>query len=235
MKWGVRKRPEPTRVDGSSKTIKKGEIVNRVSRGSNKFNDSGGLYVSRSKEDGARYIKALGPSVMARLLKGAGDRVVHLEASKDIKVSSEKDFIANSAKVFTNKKNLDLLNQSWYSVVYTENYEKNIEPKHISDAIKNPSAPSSRRLGYVMSSMLVDTEMVGISKQIFDSMKKSGFDAIPDLHDTMTGTSSTATIIINKDKVKVVGETAITKETYKEMKRRVKQYSKLPVDPDIEI
>ena len=114
MKWGVRKRPEPTRVDGSSKTIKKGEIVNRVSIGSNKFNDAGGLYVSRSKEDGARYIKALGPSVMGRLLKNGGDRVVHLEASKNIKVSSEKDFITNSAKVLANKKNLDLLNQSMY-------------------------------------------------------------------------------------------------------------------------
>lgn len=233
MKWGVRRTPEKTRLDGSAKVIKKGEVVNRVSTGSNKFNDSGGLYVSRSKEDGERYIKSLGPSILGRLLNTGGDRVVNIQASKDINVSSEEDFIKSSSKVLKNPKMLDALNNSIYSTVYTNDFEKNITITDIDSAIKNPKSPDSRKLGYVISSVLADPGMTDVSKSIINTLRKEGFDGIPDLHDTMTGTSSTATIIINKDKIKVIGETAITKEMYKEVKRRVKKYEKLPLDPDI--
>ena len=98
MKWGVRRYQNK---DGSlttagknryaeessksikinpdgSKTIPKGFMFNRVGKRTMDVNKSGALYVSYGKEDAARYVKNLGPSLVSKLLGTGGEAVQHI-------------------------------------------------------------------------------------------------------------------------------------------------------------
>ena len=77
--------------------------------------------------------------------------------------------------------------------------------------------------------MLGDPDYKKETKKIYEEYKKEGYDAIPDIHDRYDGTSETATIIINTDKIQVESTTKITKDVYKTGKQYVKQNGKLKV------
>ena len=157
MKWGVRRyqnkdgsltpagkiryaevsdKKISTNSDGSS-TIPKGFVFNRVGKQSIDVNDSGALYVSYGKEDAARYVKNLGPTLIG-------------------------------------------------------------DPNYASE-----------------------------SKKIYDIFREYGYDAIPDIHDRLSGTSETALIVINPNKLKVTSSQEITKDVRKAAKEYVKQLEKL--------
>ena len=78
--------------------------------------------------------------------------------------------------------------------------------------------------------MLGDPDYKNETKKMYDSYKKEGYDAIPDIHDRYDGTSETATIIINTNKIEVSSTTKITKDVYKSGKQFVKNLEKLKVN-----
>lgn len=244
MKWGKRKKYDKktdfshgkentkkirTNPDGS-KTIPAGFVFNRVGGATMDVNSSGGLYVSHGKQDAARYVKNLGPTPINKLLKSSASTIQHITVKGELKVPSDDVVTRESAKVLlSNKKMLDSFNESLYSVVVTGDFDKTIDREYIERAIKNPSGKEAKKLSYGINSFLGDPTFSQESKTVYDHFRKQGYDAIPDVHDIMSGTSTTATIIINPDKVKVTSTTSITKDVLKEGKQYVKSIEKLKV------
>lgn len=241
MKWGHHKRKEfnsykesnvkiKTNNDGS-KTIPKNFIFNRVGMGNLDLNASGALYASHGKIDAARYIKALGPTTLRKLTGLAGTHVQHIKVKGDIKMPSDEQYMkATNKMLLKNKDMIKTLSDSMHSINYTGDFNKSISISDVEKAVKNPNDKNSKRLAYAVSSMLGDPDYKKETKKMYESFRKEGFDAIPDIHDRYDGTSETATIIINPNKIEISSTTKITKDVYKSGKQYVKKIGKLKVN-----
>ena len=215
--------------DGS-KTIPNGFVFNRVGKSDLDVNKSGSLYVSYGKEDASRYIKNLGPTPINKLFGSESTTVQHLSVKKDMKLASNEETVKKTCEILLSDKNLlKEFNESIFSFVSYNDYGDNISEKDIRSAIKNPKGKEATKIAYGFSSLLADPNYVNSAKKMYNSFRKDGYDAIPDLHDTLSGTSETATIIINPDSVSITSKTLITKEIMKSAKRYVKSMGKLKV------
>jgi hypothetical protein len=215
--------------DGS-KTIPRGFAFNRIGKSSLDVNQSGALYVSHGREDAARYIKNLGPTTLGKLFGTAGEAVQHLSVKSDLKLASDSITAKETAKLLlSNKKLMSSFNESIYSSVVTGDFEKSITNRDLEIAMKNPNGKEGQKLAYGVSSFLGDPNYANETKAVYAHFRNSGYDAIPDLHDTLSGTSKTAMIIINPDKVEMTSSVAITKDVMKEGKKYVRSLDKLKV------
>lgn len=250
MKWGVRRfqnqdgsltpageiryhkdsdKQIKTNPDGSQ-TIPKGFMFNRVGQSSLDINKSGALYVSHGKQDAARYIRALGPTTIGKLLGTAHDTVQHISVKKDLKKASNKEVAKGMAEVLLSNDNiLKEFNESIFAVTVTDDWEKGVTKQDVEAALKNPSSKEAQKLAYGISNCLGDGEWAAQSKIIYDHFRKKGYDAMPDLADVFSGTSETATIVFNPDKLEITSTTAITKDVYKAGKKYAKSLGKLKV------
>ena len=250
MKWGIRKKRETkgrskssapieyhkesnktikTNRDGSQ-TVPKGFVFNRVGQNDLDINAAGALYVSHGKADAARYVKALGPTMIGKLMGQYGTTVQHLTVKSDLKMPSEETLVKGSAKTLLDPKSLTKFNDSLYSMMATGQVENaEVTPDDVNRAIKNPKALESRRLAYGVSQCLANGEFTQEAKRTYDYFRKEGYDAIPDMADRNTGTSETAMIVINPNKVEMKSKTLITKDVMKAGKRYVKEAGKLKV------
>lgn len=214
--------------DGS-RTIPTGFTFNRVGRKTMDINKSGALYVSYGKDDAARYIKNLGPSPINKLLGTAGESVQHITVKKSLKVPSDIDTVKEIANsLLSNNKVLDKFNTSIYSLE-VNNSGGNVSEKDIQKALKNPTDRESQKLAYAVVSFFGDPNYINETSTIYKHFRDKGYDAIPDLHDTLSGTSKTATIIINPNKLKITSTTTITKDVMRAGKKHVKTLEKLKV------
>ena len=250
MKWGVRRYQNK---DGSlttagrnryaeesyksikinpdgSKTIPKGFMFNRVGKRTMDVNKSGALYVSYGKEDAARYVKNLGPSLVSKLLGKGGEAVQHISVKKNLKMPSDKEVAKETANLLmSNSKLFDTFNKSLYSSAFTGDFNKKISSSDLKKALLDPSGKSGQKLSYAVSSFLGDGNYASESKIVYEHFRNKGYDAIPDVHDRLSGTSNTALIIINPDKLEVTSSTIITKDVMKEARSYVKKLEKLKV------
>lgn len=218
-----------TNSDGS-KTIPKGFAFNRVGKSSLDINQSGGLYVSYGKEDAARYVKALGPTTLGKLFGTAGDTIQHLTVKESLRMPSDSQTATETAKLLkSNKKLLDSFNESIYSLATTGDFDKKVTESDLDLALRNPSGKEGQKLAYGVSSFLGDGNYAAESKAVYEHFRKSGYDAIPDVHDRLSGTSNTAMIVINPNKVAISSTTTITKDVMKAGKQYVKTLEKLKV------
>lgn len=238
MKWGHHKaksnvkfyRESSNKIiknkDGSE-TIPAGFEFNRVGKHSLDVNKSGGLYVSYGKEDAARYIKALGPTPISKLLGNASEAVQHIKVKSDIKMPSDSEVANQTAKLLlSNPKLLKTFNESLYSFAVTGDFNKDIDRKDLEKAIKNPSGKEGQKLSYGVSSILGDETYKNEARDLYSHFKNQGYDAIPDVHDRLSGTSKSAMIILNPEKVEITSTTTITKDVMKSAKDYVKAYNK---------
>lgn len=250
MRWGVRRYQNPDGTltaagkrryaeepgktiiinkDGSRK-IPKGFTFNRIGKGSRDINKSGAIYVSYGKEDATRYLKSLGPTPIGKLLGTAGDTVQHISVKRSLRMPNDTQTAVETAKLLSKNKNLlRNLNDSIYSFVVTGELGKDITEKDISMALRNPSGKEGQKLAYGLSSLLADPNHVNDAKEVYQYFREQGYDAIPDIHDKLSGTSKTATIIINPDKVETKSTTIITKDIMKRGKDYCKTLEKLKV------
>lgn len=250
MKWGVRRYQKKdgsltatgklryaevsdkaikTNSDGS-KTVPKGFVFNRVGGASLDVNKSGALYVSYGLNDAARYVKNLGPTPLSKILGTASFNVQHISAKDSLRMPSDDTVVKETAQLLLDNKTLfKTFNDSLYSTVYTENFESGITEDELRRSIENPRLKSSVKLAYSVSSFLGDPNFSHESKTVYEHFRKCGYDAIPDLHDTLSGTSTTATIVINPQKLTVTSTTYITKEVMMDAKAYVKSMEKLKV------
>lgn len=218
-----------TNTDGS-KTIPSGFIFNRVGQAQLDVNQSGALYVSHGKDDAARYVKSLGPTLIGKLLGTAGTTVQHISTKSDLKMSSDSETAKEAAKLLLTNKNLfDSYNKSLYSTVVSGDFEKDVTVSDVTKALNNPSGKEGQKLAYSVSSFLGDPNYTNESKTVYEHFRKKGYDVIPDLHDRLSGTSKTAMIVINPDKLKITSTTRITKDILKSGKDYVKSLDKLKV------
>ena len=250
MKWGIRryqnkdgsltntgkirymKKPSKSikiNHDGS-KTIPKGFVFNRVGKQMMDINKSGALYVSYGKEDAARYIKNLGPTPISKLLGTASQAVQHISVKKNLKIPSDAEVAKETANLLmSNSKLFNTFNESIYSLEITGDFNKNLSSSDLQKALLDPSGKSGQKLAYGVSSFLGNENYASESKIVYEHFRNKGYDAIPDLHDRLSGTSKTALIVINPDKLEVTSSTVITKDVMKEAKRYVKTLEKLKV------
>lgn len=223
-----------TNKDGS-KTIPSGFMFNRVGKSTIDVNESGGLYVSYGKEDASRYIKNLGPTPMNKLFGTKADTVQHISVKKNLKMPSDEQVAIETAKLLNSDKKLfQSFKKSLYSMSVTDNFEESVSDVHIQKALKNPSGKEGQKLAYGVSSFLADPNFSNESKVVYKHFRDKGYDAIPDVHDVLSGTSKTAMIIINSDKVEVKTTTLITKDVMKAAKQYVKEIGKLKTSELIE-
>lgn len=215
-----------TNRDGS-KSFPKDFIFNRVGGNSMDVNDAGALYVSYGKDDAMRYIKYLGPTPMAKLLGTASTTIQHISVNEPLRMPSEKQL---------NKMSLELLleDRFFYKSVTDSVFSLIVEDSDLSvesikRALNNPSSSTAKKITYVISSSLADPNYVEEAKKYYTYLRKNGWDAIPDLHDTMSGIGETSTIIINPNKVKIISTTIITKEVMKTGKKYIKTIGNLKI------
>lgn len=215
--------------DGS-KTVPKGFKFNRVGKSTLDVNASGALYVSHGKQDAARYIKSLGPTPINKLFGTAGEAVQHISVKEQLKMPSNEQTALETAKLLSNNDKLfNRFKESIYSVAVTDDLSKDVSKTDIEKALKNPSGKEGQKLSYGVSSFLADPNFAEDAKLVYEHFRKAGFDAIPDVHDQLSGTSETAMIIINPEKVEITSKTMITKEVMKSAKDYVKTLEKLKV------
>lgn len=216
--------------DGS-KTFPKGFVFNRVGKASTDINKSGGLYVSYGKEDAARYVKNLGPSALGKLLNTKAETLQHLTVKEPIKMVSDTELTKGISKVLLKDKGVfDSFNESIYSMAYTNDLDKEITREDVINALNYPNKKESRVLAYSVNSFFGDSNYKDETMAIYKHFRDQGYDAIPDIHDSLTGTSKTAMIIINPEKVSISSTTAITKDVMRDAKKYVKSMGKLPID-----
>lgn len=215
--------------DGSQ-TIPPGFKFNRVGKHTLDINQSGALYVSHGKTDAARYIKSLGPTTLGRLFGTAGEAIQHISVKKELKVPSDSDVVLETAKLLRSNKSLfKSFNESLYSTAVTGELGRDISDDDISKALKDPGGKCGQKLAYGVSSFLGDPNYVSESKTVYEHFRNKGYDAIPDTHDRLSGTSQTALIIMNPDKIKITSTTTITKDIMKAAKQEVRKVEKLKV------
>lgn len=211
--------------DGS-KTIPAGFVFNRVGKKSMDVNKSGALYVSYGKDDAARYIMNLGPTPLAKLLGTWSESVQHITVKKSLKMPSNNEVAKETASVILSNNFLfDSFNRSIYSMVFDDEVKK----EDVQNVLKDPSSHNSQKFAYAVNSFFGDPAYAKETSIIYEHFRSKGYDAIPDLHDILSGTSSTATIIINPSKVEVTSTTTITKDVMKSGKKYVKTLEKLKV------
>lgn len=241
MKWGRRKQREQSEFhkdsnvkikknhDGSQ-TVPKGFVFNRVGRVPMDVNASGALYVSHGKADAARYIKALGPTTIGKLMGTAGNTVQHISAKKNLKVASEDDVkIGVLSYLKENPKFLEKFNNSFYSSAVTGDFETVISKRDVEKALSNPSSKEATKLAFGLTATLANPEYARDSKNIYSTFRAKGYDAIPDTYDILSGTSTTAMIVINPDALSVTSTTVISKDVMKSAKTYLKSVEKLKV------
>ena len=71
--------------DGKSSTIPKGYKFNRVGQSNMDINSAGALYVSSGKADATRYMRALGPTLIGKLMGQYGTTIQHIEVKENLK------------------------------------------------------------------------------------------------------------------------------------------------------
>ena len=218
-----------TNADGS-KTIPKGFVFNRVGNQTMDINKSGALYVSYGKEDAARYIKNLGPTPISKILGTAGEAVQHISVKKSLKMPSDTEVAKETVNLLmSNSKLLNELNESIYSSTVTGDFSNKISKSDLQKALLDPSGKSGQKMAYAVSSFLGDENYANESKVVYEHFRNKGYDAIPDVHDRLSGTSNTAIIVINPDKLELTSSTVITKNIMKEAKNYIKTLEKLNV------
>ena len=239
MKWGVRRYQNKdgtltpagkiryaevsdkkirTNSDGSF-TIPKGFVFNRVGKQSIDVNDSGALYVSYGKEDAARYVKDLGPTLIDNLFGTFARYVQHISVNNDLKMPSDDQTVSLTIKAVKNNKDVrDSFKESIYSMMASDDPFGEITDKDIDRALSNPKSKEAVKLAYSVNTMLGDSNYASESKKIYDIFREYGYDAIPDIHDRLNGTSETALIVINPNKLKVTSSQEITNDVRKAAK-----------------
>ena len=216
--------------DGS-KTVPSGFRFNRVGKSTLDVNQSGGLYVSYGKEDAARYVKALGPTTLGKLFGTAGESVQHITVKSPLRMPSDEQTAKETASLLIQNKRLFRdFKESFYSIAVTGDFDKDISESDLQKALRQPLSKEAQKLAYGVSSFLGDGNYADEAKIVYAHFRAKGYDAIPDVHDRLSGTSQTAMIVINPDKVKITSTVEITKDVMKSAKAYVKTLEKLKVN-----
>ena len=209
--------------DGSS-TVPKGFAFNRVGQESKDVNQTGALYVSYGKKDTVRYLQDLGPTRVNKQLKADRKYIQHISVKEPLKLASEEQTINILLKNLAT--NDDIRNAYNNSPAYLQN-DDNLSKSDARRLYNNQKSIQSQRTAYALCTFLAAPFFKKEAVNIYDQFRKSGYDAIPDMTDRMTGVSETAMLILNPEKVDVTSSIKINKEIMKDGEEYIKQFSTL--------
>lgn len=227
MKWGVRRyqnedgsltaegknryySDNKINLDESRGLVPSGYKFNRVGSDQLDFNKSGALYVSSGKADASRYVKYMGPTTLNKLLHEEHTTIQHIEVIDDMKMASSTETARlSSAFLKQNRKYRDLLDDSLAGFAIEGDFE------------------NSDKASWALSAMLANPNCTDMAKSFYQFVRNKGYDCIVDSYDRGNGTSESATIIINPNKVKLQSKTLITKDILNDAKSYVKSLEKL--------
>ena len=219
--------------DGSYK-VPVGFKFNRVGQQTLDINKSGVLYVSYGKEDAARYVKSLGPTLISKLIGGNGQAVQHIEVKKSMRMASDEEVYKGFAELAAkDKRILDRINDDDVSrliVTYGKDWDTKITKKDAEYAANNPNSLAAKRMGQAVSFWMGDSRYAKEAAVIYKHFKDKGYDAIPDITDRDGGGFDTSMIIMNTDKIKMTSSTKITRDIMKDAKSFVKTLAEKPWD-----
>ena len=222
-----------TNSDGSY-TIPKGFVFNRVGKNTTQVrtNQTGGLYVSYGKPDASRYVKIYGPDFINRITGNTREAIQHISVTGKLRLASDDQFVSMTGKFL--KENPDVakaVQEDAFLGSYLDKKSRKMTAENIDRMIADPKATDSKQMAFVFNAMFVMNEEHGDDiKKAFNYYQKNGYDAIPDIHDTWAGTSETAMIVLNPNKVKVIETTLLTKEIFDAGKAYVKTLGRIPED-----
>ena len=223
-----------TKNSDGSYTVPTGFKFNRVGQKTLDVNKSGVLYVSYGKEDAARYVKSLGPTLISRLIGGNGQAVQHIEAKKPLRMASEAEVYKGFAEVAAkNKKILDRVNDDDISraiVGYGKDWSTKVTKADAEYAVNNPNSFAAKRMGQAVSFWMGDSRYAAEASILYKHFKDKGYDAIPDITDRDGGGFDTSMIIINTDKITMTSSTKITRDIMKDAKSFVKTLAEKPYE-----
>ena len=223
-----------TKNSDGSYTVPTGFKFNRVGQQTLDVNKSGVLYVSYGKEDAARYVKSLGPTLISRLMGGNGQAVQHIEAKKPLRMASEAEVYKGFAEVAAkNKKILDRVNDDDISraiVGYGKDWSTKVTKADAEYAVNNPNSFAAKRMGQAVSFWMGDSRYAAEASILYKHFKDKGYDAIPDITDRDGGGFDTSMIIINTDKIAMTSSTKITRDIMKDAKSFVKTLAEKPYE-----
>ena len=223
-----------TKNSDGSYTVPTGFKFNRVGQQTLDVNKSGVLYVSYGKEDAARYVKSLGPTLISRLMGGNGQAVQHIEAKKPLRMASEAEVYKGFAEVAAkNKKILDRVNDDDISraiVGYGKDWNTKVTKADAEYAVNNPNSFAAKRMGQAVSFWMGDSRYAAEASILYKHFKDKGYDAIPDITDRDGGGFDTSMIIINIDKITMTSSTKITRDIMKDAKSFVKTLAEKPYE-----
>ena len=223
-----------TKNSDGSYTVPTGFKFNRVGQQTLDVNKSGVLYVSYGKEDAARYVKSLGPTLISRLMGGNGQAVQHIEAKKPLRMASEAEVYKGFAEVAAkNKKILDRVNDDDISraiVGYGKDWSTKVTKADAEYAANNPNSFAAKRMGQAVSFWMGDSRYAAEASILYKHFKDKGYDAIPDITDRDGGGFDTSMIIINTDKITMTSSTKITRDIMKDAKSFVKTLAEKPYE-----
>ena len=223
-----------TKNPDGSYTVPAGFKFNRVGQKTLDVNKSGVLYVSYGKEDAARYVKSLGPTLISKLIGGNGQAVQHIEAKKSMRMASDEEVYKGFAELAAkDKRILDRINNDDVSrliVTYGKDWNTKITQKDAEYAANNPNSLAAKRMGQAVSFWMGDSRYAKEAAVIYKHFKDKGYDAIPDITDRDGGGFDTSMIIMNTDKIKMTSSTKITRDIMKDAKSFVKTLAEKPWD-----
>lgn len=210
------------RKDGSK--IFKNFTFNRVGA-SLQDSTSGGTYVSYGKLDANRYIAAMGPNLLGRLLKTAQFTSLKINTIQDLYMPSNEYMTKVIADFCINNPDfVEKLDES-VSSMFMDNGGTVSEIKRCAyAALKNPNSREADQLRFSVFHMIGDDQYHKWSKKLYEKCINDGYDIIPDYADRMTGVASTASIIINRDKVKISEKKHLSKYDAKDAKQFCRPY-----------
>lgn len=229
---GRKSRKKEIKNRDGSVTYPKGFIFNRYGNAKLDVNRTGGLYVTNTTEDAARYMKEFGGTKLSNIF-GEHKRlyVQHIKADEDIKVPSREQLAKITARYLLDF-NSSYEQPKWYQLMKLakEQDEGRVPPSlneaDLKDILKNPSSKKAERLVYDVSKPLGASPQ--FANEYYERIRKSGFDAIMDYNDKDRGLGQTPMIIVNPQKVKQYDTTVLTRDLIKAGKQYAKKLEKLP-------
>lgn len=207
MKWGVRKEREssgrrPALRPGDT-VLKKGTTFQRIATGSN-MSYTQGVFLSYASKDKDLYRGVFGRMRATQLIQGQAGEVklkqLTMTANKDIRIPSKEKRIAELEKLLKTDKEavIALINEGESSSRRSKGYDANK-----TNAVDNTMY---ERFNHALG---LGVQKHPVIAKYYQSLKKQGYDAIPDENDIRLSTFKARAPVILFDTMDSIGSTKV--------------------------
>ena len=233
MRWGVRKKYEPSDFKNSSSApkkgvdykdygdgrieIKKGTNLQRLVGANNKQDLAGQTYASFTKHDNNSYIKHIAGK---GFLGGGRDTLLKLKATEDLKSPSTKEAGQTFFKVLKeNPKLRDEYAQTPWGRKYSD--------KELDKFISGKNDKTMLEEYKMANTQFMFSNTNNIKKEFYRQIQSNGYNMLRDENDVESGYAKSPIILLDGSKsLKIESQTKIDERMRKEAKTYVKLHKR---------